>query len=285
MTAAQVPPDVAAQFPGDRATDDRPAGGGYIHAPSISACRYRGGLAQRLSRQRRRAQSRHAWPSISPPIACELALTLIEGIRNGQSLGALLGYRFERGLHDDLRSPKSTSSSIRFARRSRWWLMQCRRQRPNPTFRSKRSKPATCSTARSWWTACERNGNRHATRFTRTGLSAMPAPILNQQQALDAETSALLDTYDALADLALAEGVYQAVQGNYDRVASTIDAYTTGNFPPEPQVVQTPPDGVDLTHRVCGAVQAGAGRPAGATPRAQAEPAIDEWLGDVRCRL
>ena len=30
-----------------------------------------------------------------------LALSLLEGIRNGQSLGALLGYRFERGLHDD----------------------------------------------------------------------------------------------------------------------------------------------------------------------------------------
>ena len=29
-----------------------------------------------------------------------LALSLLEGIRNGQSLGALLGYRFERGLHD-----------------------------------------------------------------------------------------------------------------------------------------------------------------------------------------
>src|SRR5205823_2942871 len=29
-----------------------------------------------------------------------LALSLLEGIRNGQSLGALLGYQFERGLHD-----------------------------------------------------------------------------------------------------------------------------------------------------------------------------------------
>ena len=26
---------------------------------------------------------------------------MLEGIRNGQSLGALLGYQFERGLHDD----------------------------------------------------------------------------------------------------------------------------------------------------------------------------------------
>src|SRR4029077_8851486 len=30
-----------------------------------------------------------------------LALSLLEGIRNGQNLGALLGYRFERGLHDN----------------------------------------------------------------------------------------------------------------------------------------------------------------------------------------
>ncbi len=30
-----------------------------------------------------------------------VALALIEGIRNGQSLGALLGYQFELGLHDD----------------------------------------------------------------------------------------------------------------------------------------------------------------------------------------
>jgi hypothetical protein len=29
-----------------------------------------------------------------------LALSFIEGIRNGQSLSALLGYQLERGLHD-----------------------------------------------------------------------------------------------------------------------------------------------------------------------------------------
>ena len=36
-----------------------------------------------------------------------VALSLIEGIRNGQSLGALLGYQFELGLHDDYTTRRS----------------------------------------------------------------------------------------------------------------------------------------------------------------------------------
>ena len=89
------------------------------------------------------------------------------------------------------------------------------------------------------------------------------------------------NSYDAIADLALAEGVYQAVQGNYDRVASTIAAYTTGNFPPEPGIVDTSPPGVGLTHRFAIQFRPGLAAPVGATPRAQAEPAIDDWLSDM----
>ena len=47
------------------------------------------------------------------------------------------------------------------------------------------------------------------------------------------------------ADLALAEGVHQAVQGNFERIAATLDAYTSAHFPPEPEVVQTPPRASD----------------------------------------
>ena len=68
--------------------------------------------------------------------------------------------------------------------------------------------------------------------------------------AINAEADRLLESHDAVADLALSEGVYQAVLGNYDRVASTYDAYARGNFPPEPDVVRTPLNGIGLTHRV-----------------------------------
>jgi hypothetical protein len=40
------------------------------------------------------------------------------------------------------------------------------------------------------------------------------------------------------------------VHGNFDRIGATLDAYSSGNFPPDPEVVQSPANGVGLTHRV-----------------------------------
>jgi hypothetical protein len=83
------------------ATAAQPASHGYIHAPSLgqaaTAAVLRSGhlahvggadepLAINLSSRRVR-----------------LALALLEGVRAGQPLGALLGYRLERGLHEDHR--------------------------------------------------------------------------------------------------------------------------------------------------------------------------------------
>jgi hypothetical protein len=97
----------------------------------------------------------------------------------------------------------------------------------------------------------------------------------------------LLDVHDAVADLALAEGVHQAVQGNYDRAAATLETYSSGNFPPEPEVVQTPRSGIGLTHRVGLQLPAGldpAESPFGdiaVSPRAGAEPALNAWLASI----
>ena len=71
--------------------------------------------------------------------------------------------------------------------------------------------------------------------------------MTTRRTAINAEAERLLESHDAVADLALSEGVYQAVLGNYDRVASTYDAYARGNFPPEPDVVRTPLNGIGLT--------------------------------------
>ena len=273
VVPAQVPPEVAAQFPGTEPLMTDPAGGGYIHAPSMqhadTAAVLRAGylanagagnpdtLAVNLSSDRVR-----------------VALTLIEGIRNGQSLGALLGYRFERGLHDDftLAEVDKFIYPLRKAFPLAADALTATKTDPNIPIEAIEARNVL-------------DGKKLVDRIQSTnnkvypyGLSGMPGADPDQQKALNAETDALLDAYDALADLALAEGVHQAVQGNYDRVASTIEAYTTGNFPPEPQVVQTAPAGVGLTHRVGIQFKPGLVAPLGATPRAQAEPAIDDWL-------
>ena len=55
---------------------------------------------------------------------------------------------------------------------------------------------------------------------------------------------------DAIADLLLAESVHQVVQGNYARARGAVQALTDGEFPPLPDVIQTPRMGKSLTHRV-----------------------------------
>jgi hypothetical protein len=83
-----------------------PNGGGYVHAPSIShadaAAVLRSGYLANAS------QGNPDTLAVNLSSArVRLAMTLIEGIRNGQSLGALLGYQFERGLHDDYTARRS----------------------------------------------------------------------------------------------------------------------------------------------------------------------------------
>ena len=73
-----------------------------------------------------------------------------------------------------------------------------------------------------------------------------PMPAEGQRDAL----LEAIEANFAVADLALAEGVHQAVRGNYDRVGSTLEAWSKGTFPPEPDIIQTPRSGVSLTHRV-----------------------------------
>jgi hypothetical protein len=119
------------------------------------------------------------------------------------------------------------------------------------------------------------------------GRTDLPPASTSEAAVIDAEVTRLLDVHDAVADLALAEGVHQAVLGNYDRVASTLDAYSKSGFPPEPAVIETPRSGIALTHRFGVHLRPGLSHSASPvpgvpmTPRATAEPAINEFLGEL----
>jgi hypothetical protein len=277
LTTAQIPASISVQFPGTSRlmVDDK--NGGYIHAPSMQHA----GAAAVL----RAGYLANATSANPDTMAINLssarvrkALSVIEGIRNGQSLGALLGYQFERGLHDDhnLAEVDQFIYPLRKAFPLVADAMSSTKTDPNVSIEAIEARNVL--DGRKLMNQVRTSGKK-AYPY---GLSTLPAVSLPKAQtALDDETLALLDTYDAVADLALAEGVYQAVQGNYDRVASTIEAYTTGNFPPEPGVVQTPPSGIGLTHRFAVQFKRGLAAPAGATPRAVAEPAVDDWLGTM----
>ncbi|NUK86074.1 hypothetical protein [Streptomyces lunaelactis] len=239
------------------------ANGGFVHAPSLNhaatAAILRSGfmanatpdhpdtMALNLSSERMR-----------------LATSVLQGLRNGQPLGNLLGYRFERGLHDrhGLAEVDAFIHPLRLA------------------------FPLTG----------DRDGRMcvdglELVRHVRTGNSGypfgradLPAASAAQRQAIDLEVERLLDVHDAIADLVLAEGVHQAVLGNTDRAASTLDTIGRGGFPPEPAVLETPRRGSTLTHRVAIHLRAGLDHLASPldglamTPRAIAEPGVNELV-------
>ena len=252
-----------------------PSNGGYIYAPSLQHAK-----TAAVLRSGYLANAAPANPdTMSVNLSSDrvrLALAMLEGIRNGQSLGALLGYRFERGLHDD-------HGLIEVDK----FIYPMRKAFPLAADRLATTKtPPGVSIevieARNVMDGLKlieqiRTSNATTYPFGRILPAATPA----EAAAITAEANSLLDVYDAIADLALAEGVHQAVQGNFDRIAATLNAYSTGNFPPEPEVVQTPPSGIGLTQRVAVHFQAGLGPPAKPTPRATVEPALDAWLETI----
>jgi hypothetical protein len=275
--AVTLPEDLAAIFDrdGDPPLTRDPTNGGHLHAPSLNHA-----VTAAVLRSGYLANAGPENPtSLGVNLSSErvrLALSVLDGIRAGHGLGELLGYRLERGLHD--RHDLAEVDSFIFVLRKAFPL----RADHLASTRTPDDVSIAAIEARNVVDGLQlieqvRQAGTTAYPF---GL-ALPAATPEQRAAIDAEVDRLLDVHDAVADLALAESVHQAVQGNYDRVAGALAAYTTGGFPPEPDVVRTPATGAVLTHRVGLHLDRTATAPPGATPRAVAEPPLNAWLESV----
>lgn len=219
-----------------------------------------------------------------------LALQIIEGIQGGQSLAALLGYQFERGLHD------RTDAEVDA------FIFELRNAFPLVAKKFKDTEPGDEDTEYDSIDQIEAknvmDGGAFLEHIQDTGKKTYPfgldaAPFNldmpddvsdKQERAINQEVLELIEINDAVADLALAESVHQVVLGNYERAAATLDTYSKGNFPPTPDVIKTPRSGTALTHRVALQFRTGLSHSlanAGVTPRMVAEPAVHDWLAYI----
>jgi hypothetical protein len=276
LTPAPLPEGLAETFKGTSPILQDPTNGGYIHAPSLTHARTAAVLRSGYLADATPANPQTLSVNLSSD-RVRLALSMLEGVRGGQPFGALLGYRFERGLHDDY--GLAEVDKFIYPLRKAFPLVA---DNLAPT-QTPPDVPIEAIEARNVM-----DGRKLVDQIKASGNAIYPFGVANllaataaEAAAINAEANALLDVYDAIADLALAEGVHQAVQGNFERIGATLDAYTSGNFPPDPQVVQTGPSGIALTHRVAVQLTPGLAAPPGATPRALAEPALDTWVGSV----
>lgn len=275
---------------------------GFLHAPSLSH-------AVTAAILRSGYLSQHAEADVDNRMAVNLssrrtrlALGLIDGVRAGNALGALLGYRLERFLHEfhdsgpnaptldaligPLRkaypsvvgvdgassttvAPRQVCDGLKIVEAVQGWIAG----RPSP--------PAGSTVA-----AVLRSSKTRADYPWGLAGGAVPALTDPTVDGLILGIDHIADALDAVADLVIAEGVHQFARGNHARAVAALTALAEGKAPPRPEVVDTPRTGTPLVHRILLQLPEAAALPAAwaaieLTPRAACEPAVNAWLAGI----
>ena len=250
---------------------------GFIHAPSINQAATAAIL--------RNAYDSNKSAGSGNPFALDLssdrvriADSFLEGIRNGQSLAALLGYHFERGLHDKYSLGLGEVDKFIYPLRKVFPLVANKLADTSDDDASIETIEArNVIDGLKFIQFVQENGVK-SYPFGVAASKGLPAATAAEAQAISDELKAIAEINDAVSDLVIAEQVYQTVKGNMTRAAGNADAFSKGNYPPDVEVMDTPRTGITLTHRVGLQLNAIAVAPVGAHPRTAAEPALSEWL-------
>jgi hypothetical protein len=236
---------------------------GFVHAPSMDHATAAAILRNAWGSTTGDNRSRYAVDLSSHRV--RLASDVLTAVREGQPLGAVLGYRFERALHDA---------------RLDVYKEPFRQLYPLPFHRrDAATEPVESIAARH---VVDGYALRKAYRdgtipWARLRIGTRPLAQTQLEQLL----AELDDIVDAVADLVLCEAVYQIVRGNPAGAQSTFEAIVGGARPPEPDIIRQPRGGTPLTHRVgvvIGSRAGDGGWPATGGARSALEPALDAWL-------
>jgi hypothetical protein len=266
--------------------------GGFVHAPGLVHAATAGILRSGRLTHRRGDPNNEALDIDLSSTRTRDALDLLDGMRRGQSLGALLGYRLERRLHE------RSGGALELDR----FIYVLRTLAPLRGGKLTESgAPVEENLAASDVVDGLRLMELPAATIQKKLVDgpddkryivppdAWVPPRAGEGEAVMAAIAELERTHDAVADLLLAESVHQLVSGNSARAAAALDALGGGEaVPPEPDVVRIPRTGVSIQHRIAIVVPDPLPAPvagwSATTPRAEAEPRLDRWaqyaLGD-----
>jgi hypothetical protein len=244
----------------DLAPDDAGAldSQGFIHAPSIPQATTAAIL--------RSGWSAHGSADDQSVMAVDLrsdrvgtAAWLLDAVRQGQSLGEALGYRFERELHDAFLDA---------------WIDPVRRAvlLDGGIGRDPRGSVDGLDLLDLW----------SRSKTPSDLIASVPSEHIprGSPDVLEAHLETVAAALDAAGDAAIAESVHQVAQGNMTRAAATLDAINLGEVaPPELGELRTPIAGTGVTHRLV-ALLGGTERTEGwgKSARSIFDPALEAWV-------
>jgi len=193
------------------------------------------------------------------------ALALLEGIRHGLTINSLLGYRFERKLHDlaldKYIQPFRDAFPIQPSISSQQGFKPVETTPPRDVVDGYVLEQAWLKLAVPW------------------GNAGLPAANTIDGNSTIVALDDLVDTMDCVNDLSVAESAYQFVRRNYAAASGIMDALGQAKRPPQPEIVSTPKSGVGVTNRMIMVLPKEKGNPS--TPRGQAEPRLNAWVGSL----
>jgi hypothetical protein len=265
---------------------------GYIHAPSLNhaataAVLYNGFLTYKDEDGK-------------SPLSINLsssrmqrALQLLEGVRQGQPLGALMGYHFERGLQEQALQRFIYPFRLAFP------LLQksnAEEDGDSPTESISARNVVHGLKLNKRWQSLWENEEGTEKQKANVALGKM-MEVLKKQDADFSESTPeeneklirlllhIDDTIDALSDLLLSESVHQSVQGNQMRSVATLEALSAGEVTaPEMEITKTPRSGVSNTYRVLSMFpdsNSGGQTWNVSRPKAKAQPALESWAANL----
>jgi hypothetical protein len=273
-------------------THGRDSDGGFVHTPSLTQAATAGILRSAYLSHNADAAGDGAFAIDLTSGRVRRALHLIDGVRQGQALGGLLGYRCERAIHE--------AGLDRF-------ILSLRKMAPLTQGKLTDRGEAVAPGAVEMLAAGNvLDGIELVEKYQgkipgwgpveiRSALDKKPTdnpylvgpwdPLTDDEwNRIDGAIREMAAALDATADLLLAESVHQLVAGSADRAGAALDAASGGDSPPpEPGFVATPVEGMPFTHRLL-AVAGDAAPWNVSRPRSAAEPRLEAWaaarLGD-----
>jgi len=239
-----------------------PANRGYLQAPGIPQAVTAAVL--------RSGQLSHADGALAVDLSSRrvrIANWLLAGVHQGQRLGTMLGYRFERSLQE------TGAGSYIAAFRALAPL-----DAPARSTGDDRDLEVAATDVADGLAIARR---RHGTSGIPWGSDIAGQHLAERTDLVEAALNDLDEALDAVSDTLLAEAVHQAVQGRSERAGATLAAAADGSLTvPELDFIRTPRAGRPLTHRLLIAVTGSADEWPG-TPRALAEPRLNAWAATV----
>ena len=248
----------------------QPNNGGYVHAPSL-----RHATASAILRSGRMAEKSDPtkYAIELPSDRARRARLLVDGVRDGQPLGELLGFELESGLRRG-RVPKAEV-----------YIQGLRKLYPLVANKSglDPGQPADRIAAAN---VVDGQLVRQAGNTIPWGTEGLPGVNTPGQAAILAQIQNINDIVDAIGDLEMSEAIFQIATGDVVSAEAAMNFLPTGSNPPQSEVTNSSTAGIPVSHRVALLIEE---QPPlktfswklGVSPRGNADTFAEAWVGSL----